>query len=790
MKMLSLVLILYGNTAWAVDLSRLNDFNQNWSYSPTHTRTDKNSVIKIKMFKRYLWINQHPIQISEANFTFLKNPQEKIDLKNLSEKIIKSFPHKILNAHQISNGIEISGNWKKMNRFIKIDLIKKENNFIIVTSFTRAGLAKAMMPELNQLHSFLKTYTENGNQKSTTFINFLLPQANAQEFSVPSLNTIFNNANMTTGPSSNNLMPAGNPLTLGGNPLGLGNSSLGTINGTMTLNTSSEINKNWSGTNGALNGLGNNVENLNNNLANGIGVLDKQGSDLNNNLANGIGVLDKQSSDLNNNVTNGISVFDKQGNAANKNWGKTNGILDKQGNAANKNWEKTNDIIDKQGTDANKNWDKSNKNWEKTNEIMDRQGTDANKNWAETNKLTAKLVDTNYLLKMAYYTAAGAALGSITMNLALEGVTAGISYLYELFTGERKKQLEWQDFQQAMQVWDTQLNDLVKMEQIVDEFILAFAFFGDKNISNDYIQNLTYVMRDMRFDRDILMEQFKNEDLTLSCRHLIYNTADEIDQKLKEYDKIILFSNKNNISTDKNQNYFCQQLKELQRKILSAETQMQDLRLAILKAESQFYEKNLDSRDKRKDNADQINDNINDTIENREDYNESSDEVLTEAFEVERDTWVSSCVEAENKEGIKIKNDIDNRFVHFFVAKGQCKTAFDKTHSIKDRKVIGQKIFKEENKLRQKLTINNNDKIDIALSDEQMNWLTRLHMDAYCYQFAHENPSDIPIKCIKFPELLYSMNMSKGYDKANKAYENKCEDRYLSGLQKLTEVQK
>jgi hypothetical protein len=58
-------------------------------------------------------------------------------------------------------------------------------------------------------------------------------------------------------------------------------------------------------------------------------------------------------------------------------------------------------------------------------------------------------------------------------------------------------------------------------------------------------------------------------------------------------------------------------------------------------------------------------------------------------------------------------------------------------------------------------------------------------MDAYCYQFAHTYSKKIPEKCSQFPELLYSLSLSRGYDKAKAAYDKKCEDRYLTGINKL-----
>ncbi len=69
-----------------------------------------------------------------------------------------------------------------------------------------------------------------------------------------------------------------------------------------------------------------------------------------------------------------------------------------------------------------------------------------------------------------------------------------------------------------------------------------------------------------------------------------------------------------------------------------------------------------------------------------------------------------------------------------------------------------------------------------------MNWLNRLHLDSYCYQFAHQEDDKLPKKCTEYPELLYSLSLSKGAKKAEKQYKDKCEDRYLKGLQQLSQL--
>ncbi len=761
-------LLINMNAVFAEDLGTKYDINHNWSYTPLIVREDGGSVVKVKMFKRYLWVNSKPVQIAETNFTYLKNPKEKTDLKALSETIKKSFPGNFLTTKAISNGYAIEGHWKKINRYIKMDLTKKDDHVIIVTTFARSGLTNALMPELNELHSLLKTYEDKKIPK-TSFIDYFMPEAHAAGgFNPSSLTNLFNGGNTTTGPSTNTGNTGGFSIP-GVNTVITTNSNVN-VSGGVDIRTSDGLNNNWNNTNTNLNNLNGNLGSFNNNVGN-----------INTNVNTNWGNTNTQIGNANSNWSNTNQQIQQQGNAANANWSNTNQQIQQQGNAANANWANTNQQIQQQG-------DAANANWAKTNQVMDKQGDAANANWAESNRIAAQMMDPNHMAKVAFYTAAGAALGSITMNLALEGVSAGISYLYELFTGTKKKKLEWQDFQQAMSAWDGQLNDLVKMEQIVDEFISAFDFFSDKNMSNDYIKNLNIAMRDMRFDRDVMMEQFKNEQLSLGCRRVLYDAADELDQKLKDYDKIIQFATKNNISFSKNNdNYFCQQLKELQRKILGAESQMQDLRLAILKAENQFYDKNGDAREKREDNMDQINDNVAKTIKRRENYNKEATDNAKVAYDKERDDWIAACVEAKNSEGSRIKAAIDNRFTHFFKAKGMCSTVYDNSHSFQPRDNQAQQVFAEENKLRSDLKLAANSTVDIKLSEEQMNWLTRIHVDAYCYQFAHGDEAKVPAKCKDFPEMLYSMNLSKGYEKAKNAYKNRCEDRYLSGIKKLAD---
>jgi hypothetical protein len=293
----------------------------------------------------------------------------------------------------------------------------------------------------------------------------------------------------------------------------------------------------------------------------------------------------------------------------------------------------------------------------------------------------------------------------------------------------------------------------------------------------------------MRFDRDLFMEKFKDQKLETGCRKLYYNAADELDQKLKEFDQILQYSTKNSGNVVSGPNYFCNQLKELQRKILSAENQMQDLRLKILLAENQFYEKQGNGLENRDDKMDDINDHLDHTLQEKKKYDDKVIERLAEAQKANKAEWIEACLDGKNEQGKLINKEHKGFFFGIFThfkRKDLCSTEYDKIAKdimTRDDKSIATLTTEEQ--FRKDLKLKSNNYVDMKLSEEQMSWMARLHTDAYCFQFAHQSSDKIPKKCQEFPELLYSMNLSKGYDKAKKAYDDKCQDRYLKGLRNL-----
>ena len=726
-------------------------FKSKWNFTPLIIRTDGTAKVHTKMFNRQMWLAGKPIDIANTTFTYLENPTQDADPKKnelfyIANAMKKSFG-KGMTISGNDNSYNVEGKFEKINRYIKVSLLKKDNYVIIVTTFARMGLYDKLENEIVELHSVLETYNgKAGLEKKTTWLKWMpfINEAHAAGFG---LTNILGGSNTNTGS-----LGSGFNYNLTGNFQDLTTSVTSLNNNVTKFNTSLDTtnvqignaNTNWGNTNYQLGSANTNWANTNMQIGN-----------------------------------------------ANTNWANTNLQIEN----ANTNWSDSNKQADKFNAnlaDVNKNWADTNKEAAKANETATKFADEAkmmNTNWAESNKMLALAMDPNHMAKVAFYTAAGAALGGVAVNLAIQGVSEGISFLHELFTGAKKKKLEWEDFEKAMAMWDNQLNDLVKMEQVVDNYLAAFAFFEGKNLGNDYIKQLTMATRDMRFDRDMFMEKFRDPNMDVSCRKMYYDAADELDQKVKDYDKIIAFATSNNMSI-KNQgaNYFCNQLKELQRKILGAETQMQDLRLKILVAENQFYGKQSDAIEKRDDSIEKVNDRLNKTLTEKQDYDKKVMERVKDTHIQSKDDWLTACYDGKNEQGLAIKEELSKSLavLAYFKKRSKCSEAYAGIEEkLKKRDEDAVRRIASEDELRKNLVVKANNTVEMKLSEEQMSWMSRVHMDAYCYQFAHTDAAKIPKKCSEFPELLYSMSLSKGYDKAKDAYDSKCSDRYLNGLKQL-----
>ncbi len=721
-------------------------FKRNWNFSPLIVRSEDKSRIHTKIFKRQMWIGKIPMTIADTSLVFLENPkkdqdQSKNEIFNIAENIKKTFGQRMIISGDRNNLI-VEGPFEKINRYIKITLIKNPSSVSVISSFVRLGFYKKIDSEIAELHLALSKYDGKlQKEKKTSWYNGIqiINDAHAQVMGLD-LFELIDGQNVNTDQSTN------------------------LFSSSSSGNSFEEINTN-------IGALSNSLQETNTS----IGQLTNQTEIANTNWAN-TNVEMTRANDTAERIAD-------EAVTANRNWVNTNAEITK----ANETAEKFAD----EAVAANTNWANTNEEIGRANDTAEKFADEAkavNTNWAESNKILAKTLNPQHMAKVAFYTAAGAALGGVAVNLAVQGVSEGISFLHELFTGEKQKKLEWSDFEKAIAAWDTQLNDLVKMEQIVDNLLGAFDFFEGKKLGNDYLKQLTMATREMKFDKEEFLEKSRDKNLDQECRKTYFFAAEELDQKIKEYENIIDFMKKNNLSgIGDSETFFCSQIKQLQKRILDAETQMQDLRLKILVAENQFYKKQREAIDKRDKDLNKSNSKLSKTLKEKNKYEEKIEKRVKKDQVSNRNLWLASCMKGQNEQGKAIKEEFSKTFFIFshFKRKSRCKEEFEKValrvYGIDDKE---DGIITAEEELRRTLDLRANTSVEMKQSKEQISWLSKIHMDAYCYQFSHKK-IPLPKKCRDFPETLYSLSLSRGYNKASEAYKNKCEARYVSGLMNL-----
>ena len=719
------------------------DFNKKWAYSPLLKNSLNKSTNETKIFKRFVWDNNKPIPVAESVATIVKGAQEKSDLQDLAKKIDKSFGGKMEMKGTLDK-LELHGPFPKLNRMIDVTLQKRGDNFLIITTFTRLGFYPSLKNDVTELHQMATSYF-NETSKNTTvvqiwnsFSNFVLSSAHAQ--SLPSFpSSVFGGSSSPT------------PFIV---QVDTGLGDIAPVISTQGDQFNATINTQGNQINNTLNVQGNQINATVNNQGNQLNdTLNAQGNQFN-------ATVNNQGNQLNNTLNTQGNQFNATINAQGNQINKT---LNDQGNQLNHNISSATDVIEHQGGQLNANLGDLNV-----------QAGSANQNWSESNRLLSQAMDPNHMAKVAFYTAAGAALGAFTMNLAIQGASKGIGFLLELFTHNKRNKLEWDDFQKAMEVWDTQLNDLVKMEKIVDNFLNAFQFFKDKNMGTNYPQILTTAIRGMGMDKELFMEKFHDPSQDKACRELYYNAAAELEDKIGEYKKLLELVGSNSMVSDSPKTYFCGQLSEFRRRILAAEQAMQNLRLKILLAENQYYDKQKKNQQKSDQTANAIEARRSKSENEQRERREEVERNVRHKLASERKDWIRSCYKGEISPGDKFKSD---HSMSSSDRKKACASAYTPPAGIAVADTLD-----DEAEIRNDLSIMNNDYIDVNLTQQQQQWFTKIHMDAFCYQYAHRPDSEMPDKCKKFPETLYSIGLTRAYNKADAAYKGSCAQRYSDSV--------
>lgn len=323
--------------------------------------------------------------------------------------------------------------------------------------------------------------------------------------------------------------------------------------------------------------------------------------------------LDGIQQELNNtnsqlNVLNGnISVANSNwGNTntqiegANANWANTNGQI----NIANQNWANTNTQIgvfnqnhaktNEELAKANQNLEQTNKNIENLTNVVDKNAQKAleeSQAWrAMTEKESAewralmkeqsdkglaiaeKMSNPNHLFKMATYSAAGAVLGASVANLAIQGVTAAVGFLWKWATGELKtmKQEELlKEFAQAMKVYSDSSAISKGLEASIDSVLSNLALHKKFQLENSEVL--------ANIQKYVITTEFEIED---ARKNKCVDDLVKLNQKMTEFQSLAKI-----LDMADPQKQMCIDLKEMFRKLAEVEGVLQNARPNLLKAE-------------------------------------------------------------------------------------------------------------------------------------------------------------------------------------------------------------
>jgi hypothetical protein len=302
-----------------------------------------------------------------------------------------------------------------------------------------------------------------------------------------------------------------------------------------------------------------------------------------------------------------ISTMNEQGDAANANWSDTN----QQISIANQNAENAIKVADKQGTAANANW-------AETNRVIDKNWDNTNKQIARTNDIAEKMSDPKHMMLLSGATAAGAVFGASLANLAIDGLKLGLDFIIEQITDTKGKAKRWALFADARKKWNQTLKHALNLEKSIDNFIGYYDVFKTLK-EKDPSANIETIIR--HFSKEAYKaKKIRDKYETKLAEAETLECEDRYAEKLVEQDAIIdqLESVRDILKKHMKENpdqdifderFFCNQLGNMIRNLLDAESTLQDYRIFMIDGKAEFGEALKDQAEKIYDASEHYNKN-------------------------------------------------------------------------------------------------------------------------------------------------------------------------------------
>jgi len=751
------VLILVLSMSLHAKMERAASY-QKWGYTKLQKATVEGRTIETKFFQRYVYSGSDSWPVATITFTKISNSKDGVNLEEIAKELkLTAFTSQLI-ERKGKDSILLEGFWKKMNRNVRATIIKLPNEgFAMIFATMRTGYTSSVLPEVNGIFDLLYDYSKNGLSKISINSFPGIEEAFAQS-SVTTLTTLLTGAASPSGPSTTPGATPTSPLAVA-----LGGSSADVTALTTSLDT---LNAQLPATTAAIDHAATAVEGLTAELPAATAAVEHAATAL-----DGLNAQLPAVTDAANNLATAATKISDQ----------IPDIL----STADKGIDALNDI---------------NKTVKDNLPALLSQMDGVNKNWSDTLKLAENVLKPENLFQMAFASAAGAALGTLAVNVVAGGIELAVRAIIDLInTGAREKEERWVIFRKALDQWDKMDQMTRDLEKIVDSFLNSFEIL-DKHKGEDLVAALKKGIVQLKL---ISMKQKKIADSTESCddceerQERAYLAYLGLEDLIKSNQSIVDYLEKENVKSIKNDDsFFCDKLAALKRKLVDAEILMNNLRTSILAGQEEWVEDVMKRLEKEEKNIARINDpGVRDAIKKKQ------TDVLKKAIENakrqdkdeidDNSPWMRGCLNAYSSGdggasgdiGLKIynkhKDDLFREIAIYF----ECRDEFAKTHK------VSQSVLENRNKMfasvmnamdlsayqgrGEKVKVNY--ELYMKEVSEMNSWFQKIRNQLICLEEETKaNPNKGPACNKEFPQMMSLDNTLK---RAEKAWEKQCADK-------------
>ena len=579
--------------------AKLKFLLRNWVATPLHVKETPAGKYETKVLQRYIPSYELPIQI--GSITYFKFPKQKGRTYNFADELQKirdaMDPSMKWTTRVVGQSLVQESTWEKANRFFRIYISDRGSSIAVSVAMIRAGYANSVGIEAE----ILQLQQSGENKERSKVLERLMSMLEKNAYAADL---------MGIGNMANTLLGMNRGMGIGGMPTSstftaASGSGFGmTVTAAMDANTLSSIN-----------GLSTNLSSISSQMP-------------------------------------GITTQ----------WANTNGqlgTLNGQIPGMQQTWTNTNDQI----SQINSQMPTVLQNWATTNDQIKQANTtlagistelpqfnqnlkDFNTQYKRTNDLLEEFNDPSHAFVWAAASAAGAVVGAMAVNLAVDGVTAAGKYLYELITGEEKDKKLMAAFQEAMKKWDEQSEKLVKLEKAVDSAITLNDISKKLNITKETSLELSAMIELKEMERKLAREALEKavRDNCAACMKKAAKEAAHLNEVVESLKSVQ--ENYEKLNMDK---ALCSDLLDAFRKIHMMEGMMQKMRIEILAAQDLWqkqYNKDLgelkSKMERARDKREKIAKITKKTAENIRDIDEDERESA-------RELWMKDCISRRRK---------------------------------------------------------------------------------------------------------------------------------------------